>query len=75
MPGGGHTGLVVAGIGAALVVAGLLVWAGGLSWFGRLPGDIRLERDSFRFYFPVVSLIILSLALNLLIVLARKLMR
>jgi hypothetical protein len=33
--------LIVVGLGVAVV--GVLVWAGGLGWFGRLPGDLRLE--------------------------------
>lgn len=75
MAGGDSTGLIIAGAGALLVLIGLLIHAGGLDWFGRLPGDIRIERDSFRFFFPLASLIILSLALNLVIFLVRKLIR
>lgn len=55
------TGLAVALLGAAMLWAPWL-----LSWFGRLPGDIRIDRDGFRFRFPVVSLLLLSLALSLL---------
>ena len=51
-------GLVIAGIGA--------VWLLGphIPWLGRLPGDIAVERSHFRFYFPVVTCIILSLLLT-----------
>lgn len=63
--------LVVAGI--ALVVLGLLVLTGGLSWFGRLPGDIRIERGNARFYFPLVSMLLVSLALTLVVNLLRRL--
>ncbi|MGD8934209.1 MAG: DUF2905 domain-containing protein [Gammaproteobacteria bacterium] len=38
-----------------------------MSWFGRLPGDIRVERDNVRFYFPVVTMIVVSVALSLII--------
>jgi Protein of unknown function (DUF2905) len=51
-------GLTIAGIG-------LMVWAGGLGWFGKLPGDIRIERDTVRIYIPLVSMLILSVALSL----------
>lgn len=63
------------GIGAVLIVAGLLAWAlqGKLNWLGRLPGDIRIERDNFRFYFPITTLILLSLLLNLIIWAVRRL--
>jgi len=55
--------------GLALVVLGaLLHWYPNLfSWFGRLPGDIRIERESGGFYFPVVSMLIISIALTILV--------
>ena len=54
-------GLVIAGVG--------LVWilAPSIPWLGRLPGDIRIERESFRFYFPMVTCLLLSLALSLVV--------
>ena len=57
------TWLIIGGL--LLVVIGLLANSGALSWFGRLPGDIRIERDNVRFYFPVVSMIVVSAALSL----------
>jgi hypothetical protein len=63
--------LVVAGV--ALVVVGLLVLSGGFSWFGRLPGDIRIERGNVRFYFPLVSMLLVSLAITLIVNIARRL--
>ncbi len=63
--------LIVAGV--ALVVVGLLVLSGGLSWFGRLPGDIRIEKGNVRFYFPLASMLLVSLALTLILSLLRKL--
>ncbi len=53
-------------LGVGLVVAGLLVWSGGLSWFGRLPGDVRFEGERTRLYIPIVSMIVVSLALSVL---------
>ena len=55
--------IVLAGV--VLAVVGLLVWSGLLSWFGRLPGDIRIEREHTRVYIPIVSMLLLSLALSL----------
>jgi len=55
--------LVVLGI--ALVLVGLLAWAGLLGWFGRLPGDIRIERDSVRVYVPLASMLVVSAVLSL----------
>lgn len=53
-------------MGIGLVVAGLVLWSGGLSWFGRLPGDLRWETDRTRLYFPIGSLVVVSLVLSLL---------
>ncbi len=52
-------GLVIAGVG--------LVWilAPSTPWLGRLPGDIRIERENVRFYFPLVTCLLLSLFLSL----------
>ena len=51
--------------GTLLVVLGILANSGVLSWFGRLPGDVRIERDNVRFYFPIVSMVVVSLVLSL----------
>jgi membrane protein implicated in regulation of membrane protease activity len=58
--------------GAVLVVIGLLVQTGALSWFGRLPGDIRIERPNASFYFPITSMILISVVLSLLAQLLRR---
>jgi hypothetical protein len=60
-------GLVIVAIGAVLIVIGLLAWSGALSWFGRLPGDIRIERPGVRIYVPIVSMLLVSIVLSLLI--------
>jgi hypothetical protein len=62
--------LIVLGVGLAVV--GLLVSVGGFGWFGRLPGDIRIERDTMRIYIPFASLIVISVALNLIVYLIRR---
>jgi Protein of unknown function (DUF2905) len=58
--------------GLALLAAGGLFWLGALSWFGRLPGDIRVERDGFRFYVPLTSMILISIVLTLVLSLVRR---
>jgi TctA family transporter len=65
-------GLVLITLGLVLVVVGVLAWLGALSWFGRLPGDIRVERPGFRFYAPIVSMLIVSLVLTALTALLRR---
>jgi hypothetical protein len=62
-------------IGRLLLVAGLLVAAVGaamlllpqLPWLGRLPGDIHVERENFSFHFPLVTCLVVSAVLTLLL--------
>jgi len=65
-------GLVLIVVGICAVIAGLLAYAGWLSWFGRLPGDIRHESDNVRVYVPIVSMLIVSGLLSLLFYLLRR---
>jgi len=65
-------GLAIIFAGAVVVVIGLLVWSGALRWFGSLPGDIRIERGSARFYFPLVSMLLVSVVVSLLFRVARR---
>jgi hypothetical protein len=68
--------------GRILIILGLILLAAGLlleythlfSWFhlGRLPGDIKIKRGSYSFYFPVATCIILSLILTLILYIFRK---
>ncbi len=59
------------------VVAALILWkAPGLfAWFGKLPGDIRWQGERSRVYFPLVSMLLLSVALTLLVNLVGWLLR
>jgi hypothetical protein len=65
-------GLLVVGLGAAAIVIGLLVASGALSWFGRLPGDIRIEGERTRVYLPLTSMILVSIVLTVLLSLFRR---
>ena len=67
-----NIGLLVVVAGAGLVVVGLLIYSGALSWFGRLPGDIRYEGESTRVYIPIVSSLLASVLLSLLFYLLRR---
>lgn len=64
--------LIFAGIAIALIGAVVYLAGDKLSWFGRLPGDLRIEKENFRFYFPVTSLVLVSLLLNLLIFFVKR---
>jgi hypothetical protein len=58
--------------GVVLIVIGLLWQVGGrFLHLGRLPGDIVVERENFRFYFPIVSSILISVILSLIFYLFR----
>lgn len=65
-------GLLVIGLGVLAVIVGLLIMTGALSWFGRLPGDVRIETDNVRVYVPIVSMLLVSLGLSLLLFLLRR---
>ncbi|GIW94185.1 MAG: hypothetical protein KatS3mg110_2226 [Pirellulaceae bacterium] len=55
-------GWTMLAMAAFLALIGLLLlFAPSLPWLGRLPGDIRIERDGFRFYFPLTTCLVLSL--------------
>ncbi|KAF1084520.1 hypothetical protein SPSYN_02298 [Sporotomaculum syntrophicum] len=50
-----------------VVTGGLLMLAGKIPGLGRLPGDIFVQRGNFTFYFPVITMIIVSVVLTLLL--------
>ena len=66
------TGLLIASLGVLLVVAGLVMAAGGLAWFGRLPGDLRFGSGNVRVYVPLVSMLLVSVVLSLVAALLRR---
>jgi Protein of unknown function (DUF2905) len=71
------------GFGWMLVIGGLVIAGIGLVWvlapnlprLGRLPGDIVIERQNGRFYFPIVTCIVISVVLSLVMWLIRAVMR
>ncbi|HEU5170093.1 MAG TPA: DUF2905 domain-containing protein [Gemmatimonadales bacterium] len=67
-------GIAIAWAGLLLMVVGLLVWSGGLSWFGRLPGDVRIEREHLRVYLPITSMLLVSVVLSLAFWVIRRLL-
>lgn len=68
------TGKYIIIIGAGIILIGILVYFfhDKLNWIGRLPGDIRIEKGNTRVYFPITTMIILSIVLSLIIWLVRK---
>jgi hypothetical protein len=64
-------GKILLGVGLVMVLLGgflLLVsnFSGKVPWLGRMPGDIYIERGSWRFYFPLTTSIVLSVVLTVL---------
>lgn len=70
-----EAGKWIIAIGLFIVFAGLIVYFfhDKLHWIGRLPGDIRIEKENFRFYFPITTMIIFSLVLTAIFQLIKRL--
>ena len=70
-----QTGKYLMLAGLLLLVAGAVVWLWGnkLNWIGRLPGDIRIERENVRIYVPLATMLLASILLSVLLWLFRKL--
>ena len=71
---GQNTGKYIIIGGVFLLLLGVLVYFfhDKLNWIGRLPGDIRIEKENSRFYFPITTMIVLSLLLTIIINVIRR---
>ena len=69
-----ETGKWIIGIGIIVVVIGIIIYFfhDKLHWIGRLPGDIRIEKENFRLYFPITTMIIASVLLTLIVNIIKK---
>jgi NAD/NADP transhydrogenase beta subunit len=65
-------GALLVAVGVVLILIGLLMWSGSLAWFGRLPGDIRIERESVHIHVPIVSMLVVSVVLSLVLYVVRR---
>jgi hypothetical protein len=61
-----RTGKGIILVGILIVVAGVVVWLFGdkLRFLGRLPGDIRIERENFKVYIPITTMLLISVLLS-----------
>ncbi len=68
------TGKLLILIGAGILLAGVLVYFfhDKMHWIGRLPGDISIERENFRFYFPITTIILASIVISVILRMVRK---
>lgn len=61
-------------VGILFIIAGLLITYGPkIPFLGKLPGDIRIEKETFRFYFPITTSILISVVVSLLLLLYNRL--
>ena len=58
--------------GTLLILGALLTLGGKITWLGRLPGDIVIQRDNFSFYFPLTTCILLSIVLSMIFAFLRR---
>lgn len=75
MTGRNAIGQAIVAVGAAVIAIGFLVWSGALSWFGRLPGDLRIERPGLRIYVPFTSMLLASVVVSVILALVRRFWR
>jgi hypothetical protein len=69
-----HPGWMLVVVGLTIALVGLAwMFAPGIGWLGRLPGDIRIENESTRIYIPITTCILLSIVLSTVIWIARRL--
>ncbi|MFT3825975.1 MAG: DUF2905 domain-containing protein [Chitinophagaceae bacterium] len=70
------TGKYIMLIGGAIVLIGAVIWFfhDKLHWIGHLPGDIRVKRENFRFYFPFTTMLIVTILLTVIVNIIRKLL-
>ena len=64
--------IVIAGLLAVLVGVIIYFFHGYFKWIGRLPGDIRIEKENFRFYFPLATMIVFSLLITVIVNILKK---
>ena len=69
-----ETGKWIIGIGTIIILIGIIIYFfhDKLNWIGRLPGDIRIERENFNFYFPITTMILFSILGTVILWLIRK---
>jgi len=68
------TGKYIIITGVLIVLLGVLIYFfhDKLNWIGRLPGDIRIEKENFKFYFPITTMIIFSVVITIIVQLIKR---
>jgi len=67
-------GKIIIIIGIIIIIIGVLIYLFGnkMLWIGHLPGDIRIEKENVKFYFPITSMLIISAFVSIIIWIIRK---
>ena len=68
------TGKYIIITGVLIVLLGVLIYLfhDKLNWIGRLPGDIRIEKENFKFYFPITTMIIFTVVITIIVQLIKR---
>jgi len=71
-----QTGKYIIVAGVCILIAGILIYFfhDYFKWPGKLPGDIRIEKENFRFYFPIVTMLVISIAITLIVNVIKRLL-
>jgi magnesium-transporting ATPase (P-type) len=64
--------IIIAGVIVAVIGILIYFFHDKLNWLGKLPGDIRIEKENFRFYFAITTMIIISIVLTILVNIFKK---
>ena len=66
--------IIIAGVIIVLLGVVIYFFHDRLNWIGRLPGDIRIEKENFKFYFPITTMIVFSLVITIIIQLIKRIL-
>lgn len=69
-----ETGKYIIMVGVSILLVGIVVYFfhNKFHWIGHLPGDIRIEKENFNFYFPVTTMIVGSMLLSIIIHIVKR---
>ncbi len=69
-----NTGKYIILAGCLIIIVGVIIYFfhDKLQWIGRLPGDIRIERENFKFYFPITTMILFSAVATVIIYIVKR---
>ncbi|HEX7457819.1 MAG TPA: DUF2905 domain-containing protein [Ginsengibacter sp.] len=71
-----QTGKYIIIAGVCILISGIFIYFfhDYFKWLGKLPGDIRIEKENFRFYFPIVTMLVISIVITLIVNVIKRLL-